>query len=120
MKRILLALAACTSISCHASDGLSSELSHAAGGALLSGAITRFFETSEHRAWIGFAASASGILLAERPGLTSSDPSKVKSSRLDVTYHIVGAALGAWVTDRYILLPIVRPAYVGVVFVRSF
>lgn len=120
MKRSLLALVVWLSGSAHAYDGLTSELSHAAGGALLAGAVTRAYSDSEHRAWIGFAVSATGILLAEQRGLASSVAAEVKSARLDVAYHVVGAALGAWVTDRYVLLPIVTPSCVGVVYVRSF
>lgn len=120
MKQSLLSLLMLLPCAAGASDGLTSELSHAAGGALLAGVVTRAYSDSEHRAWIGFAVSATGIVLAEQRGLASSVAAEVKSARLDVTYHVVGAALGAWVTDRYVLLPIVTPSYVGVVYVRSF
>ena len=120
MKRGWLVLAVCLSGSAQAYDGLTSELSHAAGGALLAGAVTRAYSDSEYRAWIGFAVSATGILLAEQRALASSVAAEAKSARLDVAYHVVGAALGAWVTDRYALQPVVTPSYVGVVYVRSF
>lgn len=120
MKRDCWLIALVFSGSAHAYDGLTSELSHAAGGALLAGAVTRIYSESEHRAWIGFAVSATGIVLAERQGLVSADAARVKSARLDVTYHVVGAALGAWATDRYLLLPVVKPSYVGVLYLRRF
>jgi len=39
---------------------------------------------------------------------------------LDVAAHTAGAALGAWVTDRYILVPVVSRTYAGVMFQRKF
>ena len=44
-------------------DGATSELSHAAGGALLAGMVTRAYSESENRAWIGFAVSAAVSVL---------------------------------------------------------
>ena len=120
MRTTLLMLAIVMSSPCHAYDGLTSELSHAAGGALLAGAVARAFDESGHRACIGFAVSAAATLAAEYPGLASQDETRAASSRLDVRYHVVGAALGAWAADRYFLKPLVTPTYVGVVYQRAF
>lgn len=99
-------------------DGATSELSHAAGGALLAGMVTRVYSESENRAWIGFAVSAAVSVLAESYQVSRGAASS--SSMLDVAAHTAGAALGAWVTDRYILVPVVSRTYAGVMFQRKF
>lgn len=102
----------------YAYDGATSELSHMVGGALLAGAVTRLYSESENRAWIGFTVSAAASLIAE--GAQASRGAKSSSSLLDFASHTAGAALGAWVTDRYLLVPVITPNYVGVTYQRSF
>ena len=100
-----------------ASDSFESEASHAAGGAAIAGTITYFADhyRPEHRGWIGFSASvAMGIALE---GLDAANGHGF--SVLDAASHALGAAAGAFVTDRYILAPVVKPegkqgAYLGV------
>lgn len=103
---------------CHAYDGLGSELSHAAGGALLAGAVTRIYSDSENRAWIGFAVSSAGIVLSESYQISKG--AKRSSSHLDMASHIAGAALGAWWMERYGLMPVVGHHSVGLVMWREF
>ena len=103
---------------CHANDGWSSELSHATGGALLAGAVTRIYSDSENRAWIGFAVSSAGIVLSESYQI--SQGAKRSSSYLDMASHIAGAALGAWWMDKYGLTPVIGRHSVGLVMRRQF
>jgi len=104
--------------SAHAYDGLTSELSHAAGGAVLASAVTRLYSESENRAWIGFAVSTSVIVLESAYQISRG--AKRSSQLLDVGSHAAGAALGAWVTDKYVLMPVIRRSYVGFVYSRQF
>lgn len=115
-----LALLACVLLSgpSQAYDGLSSQISHVAGGALLAGVVTHHFEGSEHRAWIGFAASTAGIILTERANY--SKPDRRHGAQLDVASHALGAALGAWSTDKYWLTPFVSSRHVGLVWTRQY
>jgi VanZ family protein len=102
----------------HAYDGLSSELSHAVGGALLAGAVTHIYRESENRAWIGFAVSTAAVVLEQSYEISrgANRNSQIK----DMAWHALGAALGAWATDKYILMPVVTRSSVGMVMVRSF
>ena len=99
-------------------DGLTSELSHAAGGALLAGLITQACANEEQRAWIGFAVSAAAGALSE--SLQASRGARGYSSLLDAASHAAGAAVGAWASDRYLLMPVVRRPYVGLLLVHRF
>ena len=118
MKKLALMVLMLFAGNSQAYDGLSSELSHMAGGALLAGVVTRSFQESEHRAWIGFAASSAGILLTESPNFAK--PNRRHGAQLDVTWHVLGAALGAWSTDKYLLTPFVSPKHVGLVWTRQY
>ncbi len=118
MKRLLtIALLFCAAHS-HAYDGLTSELSHAAGGALLAGAVTKMYSESENRVWIGFAVSTAAVVLEQ--GYQISRGANRNSQIKDMAWHALGAALGAWATDKYILMPVVTRSSVGMVMVRSF
>jgi hypothetical protein len=92
MKKFGILALCCVMGTSHAYDGLSSELSHAAGGALLAGAVTRFYSESDNRAWIGFVVSTAGILISERQNIAHG-PLR-SSAWLDVASHAAGAALG--------------------------
>ncbi len=102
----------------HAYDGLTSELSHAAGGALLAGAVTKMYSESENRAWIGFAVSTAAVVLEQ--GYEISRGANRNSQIKDMVWHAAGAALGAWATDKYLLVPVVTRTSVGMVMVRPF
>jgi hypothetical protein len=102
----------------HAYDGLSSELSHAVGGALLAGAVTKIYSESENRAWIGFAVSTAAVVLEQ--GYEISRGANRNSQIKDMAWHALGSALGAWATDKYLLVPVVTRTSVGMVIVRPF
>ncbi len=106
------------SIHSHAYDGLSSELSHAVGGALLAGAVTKIYSESENRAWIGFAVSTAAVVLEQ--GYEISRGANRNSQIKDMAWHALGSALGAWATDKYLLVPVVTRTSVGLVMVRPF
>ncbi|MCX5877030.1 MAG: hypothetical protein NT087_12210 [Deltaproteobacteria bacterium] len=85
------------------------ELSHVAGGALIAGVITGTVADKywpEHRAMIGFTGSTAVILVGE--GLQMAEGEKFSDSLLDIASHMFGAMLGATITDRFLLLPIVE------------
>ena len=86
-------------------NGLSSELSHAAGGALAAGATTWVFRDSENRAWIGFAASTALAIYQQGGQIRRGGPKH--EQYMDIFSHMAGAAIGAWGTDKYLLLPVI-------------
>ena len=121
MKRLVYLLTLMLSVkAAHAYDGFTSEVSHAAGGAVLASAITALYKDSENRAWIGFGVSSAVSVLAEARQYATDRKVKVSSSLLDASSHILGSALGAWATDQYFLMPVVTKSYTGVVIQRQF
>ncbi|PUE53439.1 hypothetical protein [Limnohabitans parvus] len=118
MKKIWAILLLFFSAHSHAYDGLSSELSHAVGGALLAGAVTKIYSESENRAWIGFAVSTAAVVLEQ--GYEISRGANRNSQIKDMAWHALGSALGAWATDKYLLVPVVTRTSVGLVMVRPF
>jgi hypothetical protein len=127
--RMAVALASLSAIdgSCWAYDGLTSELAHVAAGAAVAAAGTAVadrFEV-EHPAWAGFAASSLMGLTAEWIQVKSSASSSRRSAWLDAGSNALGAALGAWATDRYLLRPVITRDAAGrtharIVLVTSF
>jgi hypothetical protein len=102
----------------HAYDGISSELSHAAGGALMAGVVTRMYSESENRAWIGFGVSTAAVVIEQ--SYEVSRGADRRSQILDMVWHAAGSALGAWYADKYLLLPVFNRNSVGVVLWRQF
>jgi hypothetical protein len=100
-----------TSPKCNASDSFTSEMSHVIGGAALAGYITHRYSDSEYRCWIGFGVSTA-IVIAEQ-NYEISKAGKRSSQQLDMVAHAIGSALGAWYTDKYLLIPIVKRNYLG-------
>jgi len=113
MKSWVLAASLVAVSSCQAYDGLSSELSHMAGGALMAGAFTQLYSDSPERRLIGFGLSAAAVVLVE--GVNISRGANRSSQYLDMASHTLGAALGAWYTDKYLLVPVIQPHKVGFV-----
>lgn len=103
-------------------DGWSSELPHFAGSAVISGASTAIadYYSLEHRALIGFSVGAAVGVLGETIGNSF--------SWLDLASDLLGAGVGAFVTDRFILSPVISTqteswhasSYIGLVMSRSF
>jgi hypothetical protein len=114
MKRTLLMTWMLLSATVHAYDGWSSELSHAAGGALLAGALTHHYKDLPDRAWIGFAVSSAAGVLVE--GATVARGGKRSSQYLDMASHALGSAIGAWYSDKYLLMPVISSNQVGVLY----
>ncbi len=102
----------------HAYDGMTSQIPHAVGGALTAGLLSKAFEESEHRALIGFSVSTALIVMAEGSHLGTG--SRRSSQLLDIFYHTLGSAIGAWATDKFILSPVVTPHSLGVAYIKKF
>lgn len=92
-----------------ANDSVNSEISHVASGALIAGGATAIggHYRIEDRRWFGFATSVGIAAVIEGVQILTTGPGQVGPSALDFTANLVGAAAGAWFTDRYLLLPIV-------------
>ena len=84
----------------------------------MAGAITKIYSESEYRSWIGFTASTAAIVITE--GYRISRGADKSSQMLDIASHAIGSAFGAWYTDKYLLMPVVKKSYVGVNFTRQF
>lgn len=101
-----------------ASDCLTSELSHAAGGMVISGVTTAVADKfwPEHRALIGFTVGAAAGVIGEG---TQDLLGNGKFSLLDAVSNGLGAAIGTLITDKFILMPVVRQqsgnSFIGVV-----
>lgn len=86
-----------------ADNSFNSEASHVVGTALIAGAVTAVANefSPENRFLIGFGTTVAGGILYE----VAVDK---RISLLDVGADILGAAIGAYVTDGYILRPVVQ------------
>lgn len=85
---------------------------------MLAGAITGYYSESENRAWIGFAVSTSAVVLEQSYEISRG--ANRKSQILDMAWHAVGSAMGAWATDKYVLMPVVTRTSVGMVYMHRF
>lgn len=118
MKRYLAVLLAMLTGTVQAYDGFTSELSHAVGGGVLAAGITYVYRDSPSRQWIGFAGSTAAIVLTE--SISIAQGHKASSQLLDMASHALGAAVGAWYSDKYWLMPVVSRSSVGVVYSTRF
>lgn len=102
-------------------SSFNSEISHVAGGAVAAGALVA---VSDHywpemdRAWVGFGISSIVGTLAELDQYLKDDNS-AQEALLDAASHVLGSAIGAYITDQYFLRPVVRldagkGTYVGI------
>ncbi|MEO8187554.1 MAG: hypothetical protein ABI580_09360 [Burkholderiaceae bacterium] len=117
---LLLVIGACFAGGASANDNIKSEMSHAIFGGVVAGAVTwgASYRWPEHRALVGFGAAASLGVLTEAA-------SKNGFSALDAGSNALGAAIGALVTDEYLLAPVIKreaghTSYIGVTFVKTF
>jgi len=111
----------------HATESVNSELSHVAGGALLAGGITAiadyYPEYKKNRGMIGFGVSTvAGVIDF---AIETAVDGNTKGQLLDLASHTLGSALGAWITDDYILSPVVADSktegkYLGLAMNYSF
>ena len=118
MKHIMMVALLATAGTCQAYDGWTSEVSHAAGGALLAGGISYVYRDSTDRAMIGFAASTAAGILLESASIARGG--KRSSQYLDMASHAIGSAFGAWYGDRYLLVPVISRSSVGVAYSTRF
>ncbi|QOP40900.1 hypothetical protein [Sulfurimonas marina] len=129
MKKILIFISSFLLITqLKATDSFNSEFSHAVGGVVTAGGIVAvvdgfYPEYREDRAMIGFVGSS--IIVVIQQAIDYAEYRNAKGQLLDAGWHIVGSALGAYVTDQYILSPVVKESstegkYVGFLFQHSF
>ncbi|MEW7863972.1 hypothetical protein [Aeromonas diversa] len=101
--------------SAEANDSFNSELSHFAGGAAMGAgftAIADHYGYRENREWIGFGMST-GIGIAGE--LIEKASGQGPLSALDAGANALGAAVGAYATSEWVLIPVLSPeaGYVG-------
>ncbi len=88
-------------------DSFNSEASHFGGGIVIAGALTVVGDHyyPENRAMFGFGVSSVGFLLEE--AIAISLHGHFYGNLLDVAAHTAGSALGAMITDKYLLMPVI-------------
>ncbi|MBV7316298.1 hypothetical protein [Shewanella sp. NIFS-20-20] len=92
-------------------SSFNSEISHVAGGAVMAGAVVALSDhywPQYNRAWVGFGVSALIGTLAELNQYSRNENS-IEEALLDATSHALGSAIGAYLTDQYILSPVIKP-----------
>ena len=111
----------------HATETFSSEASHFAGAAVLAGVSTavvdQFEEYKKNRKMIGFGISAIYGLIDQ--SIQYEEHGNAGGQLLDLGAHLLGSALGAWMTDKYILSPVIESSelegkYLGFAMEYSF
>jgi len=112
----------------NANDSFNSEISHVIGGAVMGGGITavveRYYpEYREDRGWVGFGLSSAAMIAFE--SVTVALNGNLRGQLLDVASHATGSALGAFVTDQYLLSPVIQNSssegkYVGLTLQHTF
>ena len=111
MKKIIfLMFSILFSLQLNANNSFNSEISHVAGGTLLAGGVTAIVDSFPQykvkRGMIGFGVStAAGVIDFAVESITAGD---IKGQLLDLVSHTLGSIFGAWVTDKYILAPVVE------------
>lgn len=129
MKKITLLIATTLMITqLEANTSVSSEMSHFVGGAVMAGGIAAvvdsyYPEYKENRRMIGFWISSAAVIAEQ--GVEYALHGDAKGQALDAISHMAGSALGAFVTDQYILSPVIKDSsttgnYVGLTLQRSF
>ena len=113
-KSVLFLCAMIFTLQLHATETFSSEASHFIGGTVLAGASTvvvnQFEEYKQDRRIIGFGISALYGLIDQ--SIQYAEDGNAGGQLLDLGAHLLGSALGAWVTDEYILSPVVEDSQV--------
>lgn len=104
-------ISACSVLTLNASNSVGSEASHFAGGAVMAGGITAIVdnyypEYQSDRGMIGFGISSIAIIAEQ--SVEYAINGNASGQLLDAAAHIVGSALGSFITDEYILAPVVK------------
>lgn len=128
MNAKIFLLTLCSVLALQANDGFASESSHFVGGAVMAGGITAvvdhyYPEYRSQRGMIGFEVSSIAIIAEQ--SVEYAVNGDAHGQLLDTLSHIAGSALGAYVTDQYILSPVVQNSasegkYVGLAFQHRF
>lgn len=128
MKLKLLFAAALFSANLYGAEDFNSELSHFSGGAVLAGGVSAIVDHyyPEYRAdrrTIGFGVSTLAALVDQ--SIQYAEHGNARGQLLDTAAHIAGSALGAYITDEFLLSPVIQNSpsegdYVGVSLQRSF
>ena len=111
-----------------ANNSTASEVSHVVGGAVMAGGITAvvdsyYPEYKDNRGMLGFEISSAAIVVEQT--IEFAFNGDAGGQLLDVASHVVGSAFGAFVTDQYILAPVISNSsaegkYVGLTLHHSF
>lgn len=126
-KSVLFICSIIMSIQLHATETLSSEGSHFLGAAVLGAGATavvdQFDEYRQDRKVIGFGISAVYGLVDQT--IQYIEYGNAGGQLLDLGAHLLGSAVGVWLTDKYILEPVVTESksegkYVGLAMNYSF
>ena len=112
----LLLVLTLPSVAASANDSFNSEISHVAGFSVMAGGFTLIADHTDYRsqrAWIGFGLTAGIGLLSETVEYLEGDG---RISTLDVGADVLGAAIGSYSTDHWLLAPVILPEqhYAGV------
>lgn len=119
LRAVLLGVALLLSGSAAATNNVYSETSHTLFGVAVGSACTWGADVvwPEHRALLGFGLAAS-------LGLIEQSTSKGGFSAVDAGANALGGAIGAFLTDRFLLAPVVRRdaahSYLGLVMAKRF
>lgn len=126
--KILVASSLMVASTLNANDSFNSEFSHFAGGAVMAGGITAvvdhyYPEYRSDRGMIGFGISSAAIVIEQ--GIECAMHGNARGQLLDAASHIAGSALGAYITDQYILSPVIQKSasegkYIGLNIQHTF
>jgi len=129
MKRVSFLIASTLMITqLQANDSFSSEMSHVVGGAVMAGGMTAVIDSyypeyKQNRGMIGFEISSAAIVVEQT--IEFALHGNASGQLLDIASHVLGSAFGAFVTDKYILAPVmnnssVEGKFVGLAVQHSF
>jgi len=106
MKKLILISLLFTTI-LTANESFNSEISHFGGGVAIAGALTAVGDHyyPNDRAMFGFGISSVGFAIEEM--IASAQHGNWGGNLLDIAAHTAGSALGAVITDKYLLTPVV-------------
>ena len=92
----------------------SSELSHLAGGTVVAGVATAVADKywPEHRALIGFSFGIAYSIISNTIDYVTLERT-VSSQLEDVAFDTLGAAIGSLITDKFILMPVIKRDHAG-------
>jgi hypothetical protein len=129
MKKIFLVISTMLLITqLQANNSAASEVSHFLGGAVMAGGITAvvdsyYPEYRDNRGMLGFEISSVAVIVEQT--IEFAFNGDAGGQLLDAASHVLGSACGAFVTDQYILSPVVSHSsaegkYVGLTLQHFF